>query len=59
MESLLKGLFDYQRYEENASLRAVIDSVHGRYAVRDLSMDELDMISAAGQPELLLKPEKK
>ncbi len=52
METLLKGLFDYQRFEENASLRTVIDSVHSRYAVRKLSMEDLDMISAAGQPSL-------
>ncbi len=52
MESLLKGLFDYQRFEENASLRAVIDSVHSRYTVRELNMEDLDMISAAGQPTL-------
>ncbi len=59
METLLKGLFDYQRFEENASLRAVIDSVHSRYAVRDLSMEDLDMISAAGQPDLFRNQEKK
>ena len=50
MENTLKALFDYQKFDENASLRKVIDSVHARYASRELSMDEMEWVSAAGTP---------
>ena len=33
----------------------MIDSVHARYQKRELSMDEMDMVFAAGQPELPVK----
>ncbi len=48
MENLLKRLFDYQRYEENAALAAVINEVHGRYALREMEMEDLQFVSAAG-----------
>ena len=48
MENLLKGLFDFQKFENNPSLRSVIDSVHSRYAVRELSLDNLGQVFAAG-----------
>ncbi len=48
MENLLKRLFDYQRYEENAALAAVINEVHGRYALREMEMEDLQYVSAAG-----------
>ncbi len=48
MENLLKWLFDYQRYEENAALAAVINEVHGRYALREMEMEDLQYVSAAG-----------
>ncbi len=51
MERELTCLFDYQRFEGNIALQAVIDSVHSRYTRRELSPEELDMVSAAGLPE--------
>ena len=50
MERLLKGLFDFQKFENNAALRSVIDSVHSRYSVRELSLENLEQIFAAGTP---------
>ncbi len=58
MEALLKGLFDYQRFEDHAALRSLIDSVHNRYPSGMLSMEELDQVSAAGTPEAFRPPEK-
>ena len=34
MENRLRQLFDFQKFEGNASLQQVIDDVHARYAVR-------------------------
>ena len=39
----------------NTALQGVIDSVHARYQKRELSMDEMDMVFAAGQAELPVK----
>lgn len=50
MEKKLRALFDFQRFEGNAELQKAIDSVHSRYASCELSLDELDMVSAAGMP---------
>ena len=52
MESKLKQLFDFQKFEDNADLRQVIDSVHARYSgsVQKLSLDELEWVNAAGDP---------
>ena len=55
MEKKLTQLFGYQRFAENKDLQQVIDSVQAKYAVRELSFDEMEMVSAAGAPEL---PEK-
>ena len=58
MDKTLKALFDYQKFEGNADLKKVIDSVHSRYASRELSMDEMEQVSAAGTPYLTQKKEK-
>ena len=50
MEGKLKALFDYQKFEGNPALQQVIDSVHARYSVHELSMDEMEWVSAAGIP---------
>ena len=56
MENKLKALFDFQKFEGNADLQQVIDSVHSRYAVagkngtRELTMGEMEWVSAAGRP---------
>ena len=56
MDNRLKKLFDFQKYEGNADLQSVIDSVHSRYSgqnnVRELSLDEMSWVNAAGQPDL-------
>ena len=57
MEGKLKALFDYQKCEGNSALQSVIDSVHSRYAVKELSLDEMEWVAAAGIPET--KPEDK
>jgi len=52
MENRLMKWFDFQKYEVNPALQNVIDSVHARYAVRELDVDDLLYVAAAGQPEL-------
>ena len=58
MDRTLKRLFDYQKFEKNEDLARLIDSVHSRYAVRELSMEDMDMVYAAGVPEMPLKDRK-
>ena len=48
MENKLKQLFDYQKFEKNAKLDALIAGAHSRYA-EALSDDDLEMVSAAGE----------
>ena len=57
MERNLRALFDYQKFERNTDLQRVIDATHARYGngkkkgrVRELTMNELDMVAAAGSP---------
>ena len=52
MDKKLKQLFGYQRFEENRDLQQVIDSVHAKYATRELALDDLEMVNAAGVPDL-------
>ena len=52
MEKKLRQLFDYQKFAENRELQSVIDSVHAKYAKRELNFDEMEMVSAAGVPQL-------
>ena len=59
MESKLKTLFDYQKFEGNAALQQVIDSVHARYASRELNLEEMEWVNAAGTPHQPVRPEKK
>ncbi len=51
MDKRLGLLFDFQDFESNAKLKAVIDAVHARYSARKLSDDEVDCVAAAGMPE--------
>jgi len=53
-EKKLGALFDFQKFEGNAALQGVIDSVHARYGSaggrsRELSMGEMERVYAAGQ----------
>ena len=52
MENLLRGLFDRQSFAPDARLQAVIDDVQERYFPKELSMNELGKIYAAGKPEI-------
>ena len=56
MENRLKKLFDFQKFEGNSDLQSVIDSVHSHYSssARELSLDEMSWVNAAGQPEMNL-----
>ena len=45
----LTQVFDYQRFQQNKRLSAIIDDVQSRYS-HVLTEDELDMVSAAGVP---------
>ena len=58
MERKLKTLFDLQKFEGNRDLQQVIDSVHAKYAVRELSLDDMETVAAAGVPELQNKQKK-
>lgn len=57
-ERLLSQAFALQRFAPNPRLQAVIDRSHARCAARELSDDELDFVSAAGQPEQAKVPEE-
>ena len=48
MDNKLKQLFGYQRFAENKDLQQVIDSVHARHAARELELDDMEYIAAAG-----------
>ncbi len=51
MENLLMKLFDYQKFEGNSELQGLIDSVHARYTVKELDLEDMEWIAAAGIPE--------
>lgn len=51
MDKKLSLLFDFQKYENNAALQQVIDSVHARYARRELDLGEMEWVNAAGIPD--------
>ncbi|MBQ6594720.1 MAG: hypothetical protein IJH78_03555 [Clostridia bacterium] len=48
MEDRIRSLFDYQKYEKNEALQAIVDAVHARYTPRALSDEEVELIAAAG-----------
>ena len=51
MEKVMSRMFDYQRFEQDSALQSVIDEVHSRWLKRELSMDEMEMLSAAGNSQ--------
>ncbi|MCR5296845.1 MAG: hypothetical protein K6E17_05505 [Clostridiales bacterium] len=57
MERKLKQLFDYQKFAGNRELQQVIDSVHARYTARELALEDMEMVAAAGTPDI--KDQKK
>ncbi len=52
-ENMLFQAFDLQRFAENERLRSVIDRSHARMKGRELSDDDLDLVAAAGIPEMM------
>ncbi len=54
-ESKLYQAFDLHRFAPNPRLQKVIERAHARVAARELSDEELDLVSAAGPAEQ--KPE--
>ena len=59
MEKKLFRLFDYHKFEENAELRQMISETHERCRTRALSLDEMEWVNAAGEPQPPVKPEEK
>ena len=53
MEQKLKRLFDYQKFQKNHRLEAMLTEAKGRYQ-GSLSDDALEMVSAAGNSQLML-----
>lgn len=53
MEEKLKRLFDFQKFEKNEKLSALIEETQKRYA-EELSEEDLEQISAAGDIASLL-----
>lgn len=52
MENKLTELFARQRFFENKKLAEMIDDVQERYYDDELSVDDLELVSAAGEPDL-------
>ena len=52
MEKKLAQLFDYQRFEKNPELEAVIRSVTAKSGRHALSLEEADLVNAAGDKYL-------
>ena len=57
MEKKLSQLFDAQRFESNPALQRIIDETHARVSRRALSLDEAEMVSAAGAKQDFEKKE--
>ncbi len=52
MENKLNELFARQRFFGNKKLADIIDDVQERYYEKELSEDDLEMVSAAGEPDI-------
>ena len=62
MERKLSRLFDYQKFEGNDDLQQIIDAVHDRRRFRTLTLEEMEMVNAAGEPmpvEMPLLPDER
>ena len=57
MDHKLWQLFNYQKFDGDRELQQEIDSVHAKYAARELSFADMEMVNAAGIPDP--KKEKK
>lgn len=56
MEQKLKRMFDYQKFQKNSRLEAMLAEAEGRYE-GSLSDDALELVSAAGDSRLMLHAE--
>ena len=59
MENKLFRLFDYQKFEGNNALQQIIDSTHARCQAKELNLNEMEWVNAAGQPVPLPRNEEK
>ena len=50
MEKKLFRMFDRQKFEVNKDLQQIIDIVHARYDARELTLDDMEWVNAAGEP---------
>ncbi|MBQ0014633.1 MAG: hypothetical protein KBS82_04845 [Oscillospiraceae bacterium] len=50
MEGKLRGLFEYNRFSENARLSKLIEETDSRYGT-ELSDSDLLLVNAAGEPD--------
>lgn len=57
MENKLKKLFEFQRFEKNPELEALIAETHSRSAMA-LSDDDLNFVNAAGEIDTMLDNNK-
>lgn len=57
MEKKLKSLFEFQRFEKNSQLEALIADTHARSA-QALSDDALDFVNAAGDVDAMSAEKK-
>lgn len=53
----LRRLFDYQRFENNDRLSAMIASTEAKYLRRELFEEELGFLNAAGSKEYMMDQE--
>ena len=59
MDKKLRTLFDYQRFAGNSRLAELIEETERR-GFRELTMEELGMVNAAGQnTEVVVKEDEK
>ena len=59
MEKKLFLLFDYQKFEPNKDLQQMIDTVHARCQAKELTLDDMEWVSAAGEPTPPVMAEEK
>ena len=59
MDSKLFRLFDYQKFEGNRELQEMIDATHARCKARELSLDDMEWVNAAGEPQAPVRREEK
>ena len=57
MDKKLRSLFEFQKFENNSRLSKLIQETESRYA-SELSDEDLDFVSAAGEAELSVKKDE-